>query len=75
MCTPDQTVPAAEIQIPICPHCEQELPNVGMFSWESGPWLILEIHCIHCRRVLHMQVVPNLAAAQKLESGLIARPH
>jgi hypothetical protein len=47
---------------PICPYCSKELGEVRIFNWVSPPWLVMEVHCPHCRKNLHMQVIPMSAA-------------
>lgn len=54
---------------PVCPHCAKELAEVRIFNWASPPWLVMEVHCPHCRKVLHMTVIP-IAAAE----GLVSTP-
>jgi hypothetical protein len=51
---------------PKCPHCGHELATVGLFSWMSPPWMILNIQCSNadCRCVLHMQIVPMVQQQQ-----------
>ena len=45
---------------PKCPYCGHVLAEVGLFSWISPPWMILNVNCSNaeCRSVLHMQIVP-----------------
>ena len=47
---------------PKCPHCGHVLDTVGLFSWMSPPWMILNVQCSNpeCRVVLHMQIVPMI---------------
>jgi hypothetical protein len=44
--------------IPKCPHCEAELPGVGIFNWQAGAVMIISVYCGACLKVLHMSVVP-----------------
>jgi hypothetical protein len=44
--------------IPHCPHCDVELPGLGLFNWAAGVWMILCVYCSHCQKILHMQVLP-----------------
>lgn len=64
MTNPTQ-MPKRESQVPQpsppkCPYCGHELAEVGLFSWVSPPWMILNVNCskAECRAVLHMQIVP-----------------
>jgi len=58
---------------PICPYCSRPMGEVKLFHWVSSPWLVMDVHCPHCRKNLHIQVVPlnaaGLAPAPAPESG------
>jgi hypothetical protein len=47
--------------IPCCPHCDAEMPALGLFNWQAGPWMILSLYCPECKKVIHMQVLPMVA--------------
>jgi hypothetical protein len=44
--------------IPHCPHCNSEMPALGLFNWQAGAYIILSLFCSTCKKVLHLQVVP-----------------
>jgi hypothetical protein len=52
---------------PRCPYCGHVLDTVGLFSWSSPPWLILNVNCSspECLAVLHMQIVPMVQQQQE----------
>ena len=53
------------MSVPHCPFCNAELAAVGYFNWRASGWIILCVHCPeeNCRKVLHIQVLPDLEAA------------
>jgi hypothetical protein len=53
-----------EQQPPACPHCKGALGEIRRYSWIAPPWLTLGIVCPHadCRVLLHVQIVPLMAA-------------
>jgi hypothetical protein len=55
--------PIPSIPAPHCPHCDAELPGVGLFNWQYGIWLILGVYCPDCRKALHFQIAPVGIAA------------
>lgn len=57
---PKKESPVPQAAPPKCPHCGHVLDEVGLFSWMSPPWMILNVNCSNpeCRAVLHMQIVP-----------------
>lgn len=69
---PETNVPA--IPTPHCPHCDAELPGVGLFNWQSGPWIIFCVYCGDCRKTIHMQIAPLPRVAEE-EQQRIAMPH
>ena len=55
---------------PKCPYCGYILATVGLFSWASPPWMILNVNCSNpdCLAVLHMQIVPLVEQQQDPQS-------
>ena len=54
---------------PKCPYCGHVLETVGLYSWVSPPWMILNVQCSkdECRSVLHMQIVPIVGQQAQAE--------
>jgi len=48
------------VPTPHCPHCNAELPAIGLYNWMHDAWVILCVYCTDCKKTLHMQVVPNI---------------
>lgn len=55
--------PPAGIPTPHCPHCEEELVTVGLFSWHSANGVILCVYCpnAECLKTLTFEVMPAAA--------------
>jgi hypothetical protein len=59
------------IPLPLCPHCNADLPGVGLFNWQHGIWVIFCVYCPECRRTIHMQVAPVGLPAEAVPSPLV----
>jgi len=48
------------LPIPCCPHCHAEMPSLGSFNWQMGPWLIISVFCLNpeCHIALHFSAIP-----------------
>jgi hypothetical protein len=67
---PKKESPVPQPIPPKCPYCGHVLAEVGLFSWISPPWMILNVNCSNpeCRAVLHMQIVPVVGQQQQEET-------
>jgi hypothetical protein len=47
---------------------------VQLYNWQFSSWMILAVYCGHdpCRKLLHLQVVPAMAAEDP-RSALLPR--
>lgn len=57
------------LKAPCCPHCHEEMPNLGLFTWSVPPAAIVCVHCPGCGTALHFTM------GQMPPSSAIARPH
>jgi hypothetical protein len=47
-----------EVPIPHCPHCDAELPGIGLYNWSHGIWGIFCVYCPDCLKTIHLQIAP-----------------
>jgi hypothetical protein len=52
--TPESNIPAP--MPPKCSHCEERLPELGLYAYQVGGFTILNLWCPHCGRALHFQI-------------------
>lgn len=58
-----------EIPLPRCQYCGKDMPGPALFSWEHGAWVIFCVYCPHCRKTLHLHILPAIAAAAVVSAG------
>ena len=58
---------------PHCPHCDAELPLLGMYMWQQSNMLIVAMHCTDCMKVLNISAVPM--GPVPMEPSRIQVPH
>jgi hypothetical protein len=55
------------VPLPCCPFCGADLKELAFYNWVMPAWVILCIHCPHCRKALHFATVPIEQPEQRVQ--------